>query len=85
MLKKILRMITVTWCLYGVVRLCILVNPLVFRVAKLIKPLWNQTDNFHIFIVWTTVLVVVVLAIIFYGVIQLFFDWVFNTGYDDEE
>jgi len=54
-------------------------------VAKLIKPLWNQTDNFHIFIVWTTVLVVVVLAIIFYGVIQLFFDWVFNTGYDDEE
>lgn len=35
LLPKVLRRLIVVWCVYGLARLCILVNPLVVRLAEL--------------------------------------------------
>lgn len=98
MIKKALHRITVVWCLYGLVRLCMFVNPLVFRVAKMIKPfwddnsayhsidneLWNVADPYQIVYVWFFVAVTIgVIALILSGINE-FSNWFFNTKPEEE-
>ena len=98
MFKKLLHRITVVWCLYGLVRLCILFNPWVFRIAKLIKPFnyessinpsfneaWDSGDIGQIMEVWFFVaIIIVIVALASFG-IHHFANWFFNTSNENEE
>lgn len=93
MVKKLLHRITVVWCLYGLVRGCILVNPLAFRFVKIFSPLyddnsmyhslpdipWSVADPVHVLIVWFWVCLCVCVALAIIAGIHHFANWFFNT------
>jgi len=99
MFKKLLHRITVVWCLYGLVRVCIIANPLAFRLIKIFKPLWddnsrwshledepwNMADPFHIVCVWFWVAVGIVVIMAISAGIHHFANWFFNTANENEE
>ena len=96
MIKKLLHRITVVWCLYGLIRLCIFANPWVFRIAKMYRPLfyksrasdnfnesWDIADPYQIIFVWFWVAVALGLVLAACAVIHIFSDWFFNTQKKD--
>lgn len=94
MIKKTLQRIFVIWCLYGLVRLCIVVNPLVFALARIVYgPAWDDNSRWNgiadipwdsgsgeqIAVVWVWVVIAVgALALAGYGV-HCFSNWFFGT------
>lgn len=97
MFKKALHRITVVWCLYGLGRLCIFVNPWVFRVAKIFKPVFEDNSEYEFLdnIPWDSSSIeqnLVLWFAIFLGAFILFFaycgvhhfaNWFFNTEKED--
>lgn len=83
MFKKALHRIVVVWCLYGLVKLCIFVNPLMFGVWAMVLPKDDPPilgDGGHTFTLWCgTIIVFATLALAGYG-IHRFSDWFFNTS-----
>ena len=93
MIKKCLHRITVVWCLYGLVRVCIFANPWMFRLAKIIAPVWEDnsayrsledvpwstTDPFQIFVVWFCVCAAAFVVFLILAAIHNFTDWFFST------
>ncbi len=98
MFKKLLHRITVAWCLYGLVRVCIYANPLVFWVAKMIKPFnyessidpsfndaWDSGDIGQIMEVWFFAAIAIGLVALAGFGIHHFANWFFNTANENEE
>lgn len=58
MLKKLVRKAITIWCLYGVVKLCVVINPFLFAVAKSLSennPVgqpWGREPAGDVVIVW---------------------------------
>lgn len=96
MIKKMLHRVTVVWCLYGLVRLCIFVNPLLFRLMKLFMPVyednsayqhipdepWNPADPEQILMVWFLVIVAIGIIVGISAAIHHFANWFFSTKKD---
>jgi len=80
MFRKLLRRIAILWCLYGLVKVCIFVNPWLFCVAKMIKPYepWDSTSAFQISLVWAVVLFALGIAGIICCVIHYLSEWFFG-------
>ena len=82
MIKRILHRVVILWCLCGLVKLCIFLNPLVFFVWTMVlpandPPVLGNTE--HVAILWLS-------SIIAFGVfafacwaLHLFSDWFFGT------
>jgi len=83
MFKKALHRVVVIWCLYGLAKVCIFVNPLLFKVWAMISPIGYPPilgDGADTFGVWAiSILAVTVLVIVYCGV-HRFSNWFFNTG-----
>ena len=45
-IMKLLRRAMVVWCVYGIVKLCILVNPLLFWVAGKVTPYYYDRSMY---------------------------------------
>lgn len=78
MAKKMLHRIVVVWCLYGLVRFCIWLNPLVFRVARILDSSLDPKDGIAIFMVWFSILVIAFVAVLIFTAIHAFSNWFFN-------
>jgi len=88
----------VVWCIYGLVRICILANPLAFRFIKIFKPLWDDNaqwesiedipwdiaDPFQIVCVWFWVCIVIGVILAISAGIHHFSNWFFNTEPKDD-
>jgi hypothetical protein len=91
MFKKLLHRATIAWCIYGLARLCVFVNPLVFKVLKLWKPVfmlddkWNHKSPEQILIVWMCVLTGVFVFFMIFAAIHAFSSWFFNESSKDED
>lgn len=96
MVKKMLHRIVIVWCIYGFVRVCIWANPLLFRVAKIIMPLWwdslvdpkfdepwNCTAPEQILVVWFCVLVIMIVVVLVFAALHAFSNWFFNEKKED--
>lgn len=99
MAKKLFHRIVIVWCLYGLVRFCIFINPLVFRAAKFIKPQlednnswssipnveWNHESIGQIMLVWVFVLVGTFVVLLIIAAIHNFSNWFFNEKPKEDE
>lgn len=45
MFKKLFQRIAIIWCLYGIVKLCIFLNPWMFRLAAMVKPVLQDNSK----------------------------------------
>ena len=48
-IMKLLRRAMMVWCVYGIVKLCILVNPLLFWVAGKVRPYYYDRSMYSSF------------------------------------
>lgn len=80
MIKKTLHRIVIVWCIYGLVRVCIWVNPLLFWVANIIDPdyEWDKADWGEIFALWAITTVLILVVILIFVAIHAFSNWFFN-------
>jgi len=82
MIKKALHRITVVWCLYGLARFCILINPLLIRLFKLVglgESFYGLDEWGDIAMMWFLTLCGVA-VLVFIGIaIHHFANWFFNT------
>jgi len=81
MFKKALHRIVVVWCLYGLVRFCIIVNPLLFLVHKTLgikfqpdTSLAEQTTA-----LWIIAVIIIAAAVAASIAVHKFSNWFFNT------
>lgn len=82
MIKKCLHRIAVVWCLYGLVRVCILANPLLLRLANLALPqdaILANGGTEAIVATWLLALLTILALVVIVGAIHLFANWFFNT------
>lgn len=98
MLKKMLHRVFVIWCLYGLVKLCIFVNPWLFRLAKVIKPVyednsewefiedvpWNSSSPEQIITLWLFVFVCLFALFLASAILHGFSRWFFNENKDQK-
>jgi len=98
MLKKMLHRIVIIWIGYGLVRLCILVNPWLFRLVKVVKPvyednseystfedvLWNSGNIEQIIVLWLFVFICLFALFIVSAVLHGFSRWFFNENKDQK-
>lgn len=75
-MKNILRKIAVLWCGYGILKLCLTLTPLLFKIATLIKPnyhtsgvnerfndAWDYTSMEQIVTVWAATLFIGIVVV----------------------
>jgi hypothetical protein len=76
LLKTILRRVIVVWCLYGISRWCILVNPLVVRLAGLIYD--GEIKTSDVARTWFWLILAAVFLIVICLSLHVFTKWLFN-------
>ena len=86
-MKKLLHRIIVIWCLYGLGRLCIFVNPLLFRFAPLLgswsndpTDTWDSSRPDQIFLVWIVAFGALGTIFLAYLGVRAFADWLFSSS-----
>ena len=84
MFKKLLHRVVVVWCLYGLVRLCILVNPLLFMLCRISGLKWNSdtamdiTEPGHVLGVWVAFALTAGLLFLLGAAVHAFSNWFFS-------
>lgn len=83
MIKKALHRITILWCLYGLVRICIWVNPWVFKVWAIVLPKHDPPiadDAERTVVLWVSSIVVFAVLALAYTGVHYLANWFFNTS-----
>ncbi len=99
MVGKMFRRIVIVWCIYGLVRICVFLNPWLFRLCKIIKPHfednskwstipsieWDCASTLQILAVWIITLIVALIGFLIVLAIHSFSGWFFNEEEEEEE
>ena len=84
MILKLIRRAIVIWVGYGIVKLCILLNPYLFALARLTGPNFDEgqpldhTDPTQVIIMWFTSLLAIGLLCLAVYLIHRLTAWIFG-------